>query len=271
MPAADFLDPFASLWNAMGVQLRHERKLRGLTLDDVARIIDADRQRVGNYEAGRLKLTKLHVEALDEAWGTVFSAMRSFAVKIGQEEDWVKQLWDFEKNAGDVKTYAHGLIPVPLQTEGYARESLKSMRIVADVEQALRERMERTELLLSQLPRLRLWVLIDESALDPPLDSDLKREQLQHLLDMSERVSIRVIPSSEWNIGTAGSFEVIQTRSRHEVGYMWAQLGGKVVLDSDEVRDLVLRCDRMNALALSETATRSLIRQKLEAISDRMA
>ncbi|MEV5574075.1 Scr1 family TA system antitoxin-like transcriptional regulator [Spirillospora sp. NPDC052269] len=170
MPAADFLDPFASLWNAMGVQLRHERKLRGVTLDDVAKIIDADRQRVGNYEAGRLKLTKLHVEALDEA------------------------------------------------------------------------------------------------ALTPPISDDVVREQLQALLDLSERASLRILPASEWHVGYSGSFELITTLAGTLVGYMWAQLGGKVVLDGLEVRELGLRYDRMSAMALSESATRDRLMQKLESL-----
>ncbi|MCP2343151.1 DUF5753 domain-containing protein [Actinomadura rupiterrae] len=248
----------------MAVYLRKERERRRLSQSAVARLIRSDRHLVANVEAGRRHLTGPQCIALDDDWGTIFRHLRTFAAKISTDEDWIKQLWDFEKNALTIKTYVHGLVPVPLQTEGYARELLHRMRVVQDVDAALAERKARTELLLSQLPRLQLWVLLDEGALAPPLGDGLRRQQLEALLDWSEQVSLRVIPADEWHIGHSGSYELITTTAGLDVGYMWAQLGGKLIHEGAEVRDLGLRWDRMGAVALTESATRELIKQQLE-------
>ncbi|MFC5183258.1 helix-turn-helix domain-containing protein [Actinomadura harenae] len=265
MSVAESLNPTDSLWHATAVHLRTERKRRRLTLEQVAEIIRADRQRVGNYEANRLQITKEHAEILDRTWGTNFAVMRHFAVLFGTEQDWVKELWDYEKNALVIKAYIAHFIPVPLQTEAYARAVLETVRLTKDVEQEMQGRMARTEKLLKQ--KTSLWLLIDESALELDwLPSDeAKKEQLQRLLDMSEQVSVRVIKHTKrMHGGTAGSFEVITTATGQDVGYIWAQIGGKVVHVSDQVRELSLRWDRLGANALTEDDSRALIRQKLE-------
>ncbi|MFC5179780.1 helix-turn-helix domain-containing protein [Actinomadura harenae] len=266
MSAAESLNPDASLWDYMSVHLRKERQRRNLSQSDVAQIIGADKARVANYEAGRLRLTDHHADALDQAWGTMYAVLRRFAVKVGIEENWAKKLGDFEQKSLSVKIYSTGLIPVPFQTESYAREMLNHVRVVRDVEASLRKRMARTELLLSQLDRMSLWVLIDERALDPPISDELKREQLEALLALCERASVRVIPDGEWHAGQAGTFEMITTPSGEQVAYMWAQLGGKLVHEASEVQNLALRYDRMGAVALTEEATRQLIRKKLESL-----
>ncbi|WP_026413592.1 helix-turn-helix domain-containing protein [Actinomadura oligospora] len=265
MSVAESLDPYDSLWHATAVYLRKERKRRKLTLEQVAQIIGADRQRVGNYEANRLQITKEHAEMLDGTWDTDFSVMRHFAVLFGNEQDWVKELWDYERGALVIKAYVAHFIPVPLQTEAYARAVIEKIRIADNVEAAVRNRMTRTKNLLEQ--NTSLWVLIDEEALEMEwIESDeVKKEQLQALLDLSERFSVRVVEHRQrTHVGTDGNFELIVTDTGRDVAYVWAQIGGKVVHVSDQVRDLSLRWDRMGAKALTEDSTRELIRQKLE-------
>ncbi|MEV4254441.1 helix-turn-helix transcriptional regulator [Spirillospora sp. NPDC049652] len=265
MSVAESLNPYDSLWHAVAVYLRKERKRRELTLEQVAQIIGADRQRVGNYEANRLQITKEHAELLDRAWGTAFSVMRHFAVLFGNEQDWVKELWDYERDALVIKAYVAHFIPVPLQTEAYARAVINKIRIAPDVEAAVRNRMTRTENLLGQ--DTSLWVLIDEDALEMEWieSSELKREQLQALLDLSERLSVRIVEHRQrTHVGTDGNFELIVTETGCDVAYVWAQIGGKVVHVSDQVRELSLRWERMGAKALTEDGSRELIRQKLE-------
>ncbi|RKS79379.1 hypothetical protein BZB76_0844 [Actinomadura pelletieri DSM 43383] len=264
MSAADDLRPEDSFWNLIAVYLRTERLRRGLSQSQVAEIIQADKQRVANTEAGRLHMTSVQAELLDEAWGTLFRVLRKYAVALGRDQEWWKQLVDFEMDALIIKLHISKYIPVPFQTEAYARHLLTTVRVVRDVEAAVRERLARSKLLLGQLPKLELWALIDEEALDPPIPVEDKRGQLQALLGLTEQTSVRIIPARTWHVGSDGNFELITTSSGANVGYMWAQLGGKLVHDAVEVRELALRYDRIGAKALTEESSRELIAQRLE-------
>lgn len=264
MSAADDLRPEDSFWHLIAVYLRIERQRRKLSQSQVAEIIQADKQRVANTEAGRLNMTSVQAEQLDEAWGTLFRVLRKYAVSLGRDQEWWKQLADFETGALIVKLYIAKFIPVPFQTEAYARHQLTAGRVVRDIEGAVQARMARSKLLLGRLPELELWALIDEEALDPPIPVEDKREQLQILLDLTDRTSVRIVPGRTWHAGTDGNFELITTSSGTNVGYMWAQLGGRLVHDAAEVRELALRYDRIGAKALTEDGSRELITQRLE-------
>ncbi|WP_067819000.1 helix-turn-helix domain-containing protein [Actinomadura kijaniata] len=271
MGVAEMLNPEDSLWHFMAVYLRKERHRRKLSLADVAKIIEADKSRVSNYEAGRLKITRLHAEAIDQAWGTMLATLRKFAVKLGLDADWAKQLWEFEDGALVIKVYVNGVVPVPFQTEGYGAVILELSRTVIDIPDAVRRRMGRRKQLLEQVPQMTLWALIDERALTPPgYPEQVVREQLEDLLVQASRpgISVRVIPDvSSVHVGGDGSFELITTAQGENVAYVWAQLGGRLVHDAPDVRELSLRYDRIGAKALTEEATRELIAQKLERLT----
>ncbi|MGK5551784.1 helix-turn-helix domain-containing protein [Actinomadura kijaniata] len=268
MLARDFLNPERSMWDFIAVYLRKEREFRKLSQSAVAEIIGADKARVSSYEAGRLKITKLHAEALDRTWGTMFATLRGYAVKIGVDQEWGMQLMDCEDDALVVKMYVGGVVPVPFQTEGYATALLEMGRTVVDIADAVRRRMVRRAKLLGQVPRMALWVLIDERALDPPgFPGHVVREQLEDLLAQANRsgISVRVVPDTgRVHVGLDGSFELITTAKGDDLAYTWAQLEGRLVHDPPEVRELALRYDRIGARALTEEATRELITQRLE-------
>jgi hypothetical protein len=269
MTAADSLRPEDSLWHLISVYLRKERHRRKLSQSDVAAIIQADKQRVANTEAGRLNLTQAQAELLDEAWGTMFVSLRRYAVLLGRDQEWAKQLVDFETGALIMKLYFGRYIPVPFQTEDYARAIITSCRVL-NVEAAMRKRMARQKLLCEQLPTLSLWLLVDEAALRPHgITPAVMREQLAHLLDFSERASVRVVPeTAAVHIGFDGDFHLITTATGAQVAYVWAQLQGRLVHEVAEVRNLALHFDRIGARALTEEDSRELIKNVMERLSE---
>ncbi|WP_026415471.1 helix-turn-helix domain-containing protein [Actinomadura oligospora] len=269
MTAAENLDPDESMWNLIAIYLREERVRRGLSQSNVAKIIKADRARVANLEAGRLRLNEDQAKALDTTWhNTHFASMRRYAIKLDLGQDWDKQLADLEDGALVVRIYLHGLIPVPLQTEAYASWLLTAGRVVRDIADAVAKRMTRTSKLLGQLPGMDLWVLVDERALTPPgVDPAVMREQLYHLLELAMRpgVCVRIVPEEQSvHVGTDGSFEVIVTARGDYVAYVWAQLSGRLVHEGPDVRDLSLRYDRIGSKARPEKESLQLIQAKAD-------
>ncbi|MGI5167851.1 helix-turn-helix domain-containing protein [Spirillospora sp. CA-253888] len=266
MTAAESLNPESSLWVYIAVHLRKERHRRKLTLSDVAMIIGADKARVSSYEAGRLKITAPHAEVLDREWGTMFAALRKMAVKIGLDEDWAKQLLDFERKALIIKIYFGEVVPVPAQTEGYARALITAGRNVRDIEQAVRRRMERKAMLLEQLSDMRLWLLVDERAFNlPGVPPEVMRGQAEALLELAQETSVRIVPTAALpHVGLEGDFELITPATGDEVAYVWAQLGGRLVHDTPDVRELALRWDQIGASSLTEVGSREFLRNMLE-------
>ncbi|WP_067491340.1 helix-turn-helix domain-containing protein [Actinomadura hibisca] len=266
MTAAESLNPESSLWHYIAVHLRKERLRRKLTLTDVAMIIGADKARVSSYEAGRLRITVPHAEALDQAWGTMIAVLRKIAVKISLDEDWAKQLWDFEDGALIIKIYFGEVVPGPAQTEDYARALVTAGRIVRDIDKAVKRRLERKKMLMEQLASMRLWLLVDERAFHlPGIPPEVMRGQAAALLELSQEASVRIVPIAALpHVGVEGDFELITTTSGAEVAYVWAQLGGRLVHDTPDWRELALRWDQIGASALTEEGSRDFLRNKLE-------
>ncbi|MFC6880084.1 MULTISPECIES: DUF5753 domain-containing protein [Actinomadura] len=270
MGAAESLRPEDSLWNLISVYLRKERRQRELSQAEVGVVIQADKQRVANIEAGRLNLTSVQAELLDEAWGTLFVALRHYAVVLGRDREWTKQLIDFETGALIIKIYNSQIVPVPFQTEDYARAIITSCGVLEDVESAVRKRMDRQKLLLDQLKGMSLWLLIDEAALRyEGVPREVMTGQLERLIELAERASVRIVPSgSPAHIGVDGDFELITTADGTDIAYVWAQLQGRLVPDASEVRRMSLRYDRIGAQALPEQGSLELIKKVMEHLGD---
>lgn len=265
MTVAESLDPDESVWHLIAFHLRFERQKRGLSQSQMGQLLGMNRHGVSNLEAARNRLTQDQARRLDRAWDTggLWQRLRRLAILLGRDGDWTKQLRDFETGALVIKVYIEQLIPVPLQTEAYARHVIRTARVVRDVEEAVRQRMARTKMLLDQLADMDLWVLIDERALHMP--EDIQREQLAALLDFADRLSLRIVPdAARVHAGIDGSFELITTAAGTDIGYVWAQLAGRLVHEAPDVRELALRYDRIGAKALTEEGSRELIVQMLE-------
>ncbi|MWA01926.1 hypothetical protein F8568_016410 [Actinomadura sp. LD22] len=233
MSAADEIDPMSSLYAWLAFDLRFYRQKRGLTGTRVGEIINCVRSHVANLEAGRACIDMNQAKALDQAWDTGghFERLLHFA-RCLHNPDWFRQSVEYEVKAKILRIYQGQTIPVPLQTEDYARAVLSLAR-VADVEKALMERM---------------------------------KAQLQRLLELGERpsVSIRVIArSAGWHFGLNGPFQIMSLE-RKDVAYIGAFRGGRLAQDAAEVREMAVDFELIGAKASSEGESRALIEQLME-------
>ncbi|GAA3978990.1 helix-turn-helix transcriptional regulator [Actinomadura viridis] len=270
MGAADEIDPNSSLYAWLAYDLRFYRNKHGLTGTQVGKIIGCVRSHVANLEAGRARLDMQQARLLDEAWNTGghFERLLKFA-RMGHDPDWFQQYSEYELRAGIGKIYQGHVVPVPLQTEDYARAFLKVGR-VPDLERAVESRMARQEALLNRHDPPLLVVLLDEAVLDRPVGgAAVMREQLHRLLELSEipHIIIRIIPRSTGaHVGLDGPFQIMTLDSR-EIAYIGAFRGGRLVQDPSEVRELAVDFELIGAKALSEDASRVLIEKLMEGYS----
>ncbi len=265
----DPLDPKISLWHFLAFALRFEREKHGLSLAQCGEIINAARSTVCNIEAGRLKLGEDQARKLDKRYNTarMFELLIWFA-NSSHDPTWFQQYVDFETRAEILRIYQGQVIPVPLQTEAYARAFL-DVAGVKDVDRALEARKARQEAILERADPPVILVLLDEDALDRPTGGkDVMADQLRHLLKLGQasHVIIRMVPRSVGaHVGLNGPFQVMSLKA--DVAYIGAFHGGRLVQDPVEVRELAIDFELIGAVALSEGASRTLIHEIEERFS----
>ena len=258
-------DPTLSIYHFMAYYLRFLRKKRRLTQLQVAEILNCSDSQISKYEAGEKLLDGEDCERLDGAWdtGRLFSIMLFFA-KLGTDTSWPHRLAKYQRTATEHYVFAENVIPVPLQTEQYARSLLQAGHAAGfldDVDAALAKRMELQDVILDGRPEV--WVIIDEVALRPMGSPRLMAEQRDHLLEMGEHpnVSVRVLPQSTTpHIGLDGSFHVFTLPGNRRAAYSGNSLGsGRVIDDQKEAATVALRFQRLAARSLSEDQSRDLL------------
>ncbi|MFI0357008.1 helix-turn-helix transcriptional regulator [Actinomadura sp. 9N407] len=265
------LDPKISLWHFLAYVLRCERERHGLSLTQCGQIIGAARSTVSNIEAARLKIDVRQAQKLDERYGLprLCETLLWFA-QMGHDPMWFQQYTQYESRADVIRVYQGQVIPVPLQTEDYARAFVE-LGDSADVEAAIAARMARQKALLTPSKGPMLIVLLDENALHRPVGGpQVMAAQLQRLLELGRRsrVIIRVIPRSVGAYdGLDGSFQIMSLESR-DIAYIGALRGGRLVEVPSEVRELGMDFERIGAIALSREESRALIAKVMEEYLD---
>ncbi|WP_149263760.1 DUF5753 domain-containing protein [Actinomadura sp. K4S16] len=263
----DPLDPKISLWHFLAYALRFEREKHDHSLARCGQIIGAARSTVSNMEAGRLKLHDDQARVLDKKYNTprLFEMLIWFA-RTAHEPDWFRQYAQYEAQANLIRIYQGQVIPVPFQTEDYARAFVQAGG-ASDVETVVAARMARQKALLSGTSGPLLLVLLDEGVLYRPVGgAEVMRAQLHRLLEFGERpnVIMRVIPRSAGAcIGLDGPFQIMSLEAR-DIAYIGAFRGGRLVEVPSEVRQLSMDFERIGAKALHEDASRALIRKVME-------
>jgi hypothetical protein len=153
-----------------------------------------------------------------------------------------------------------------LQTSDYARALLSTRPNSAaeEIEALVAARIERQAVLARDKPPV-VWVVMDEAVLQRQIGgTQVMREQLWHLADMSERPNIvlEIVPlSAGAHTGLLGAFAIAESDDVARVGYLDTASEGYVVDSRSAVGDLMLVFDTLRSEALTRTASRDLIRK----------
>jgi transcriptional regulator with XRE-family HTH domain len=260
------LDPKASLWNEIAVYLRHCRQKRGLSGEQVGKVISASRATVSKIENGHERLDAKQAALLDVAWetGGHFERMVFFA-SIGHSPQWLAELKGFEQTSRLIRAFEPKVITSLMQTEAYARALLIGGGSPV-VEKDVAERMERQTV----LDRAFITVVLDEDALRRPIGTpEIMRAQLAGILECAERdnISVHVIPASFDTgafPGLDGGLKLLTGDDFGDVAYTESLGGGRLVSSPREVADYAIMFMRIMGAALSTSQSIGLIRKVME-------
>ncbi|MFF7728499.1 helix-turn-helix domain-containing protein [Streptomyces sp. NPDC008001] len=207
---------------ALGTELRRMRNEAGMTLEQAVKGLGFSDSHLQRVETGSIALkqashlrsllkrygitdeeriatlTQLHRESASQEWtsfaSTVHPTARTFA--------------DIEGVARAIKAWHPTLILGLFQTKRYATaifemEKLHDETTTEYIEQSVRLRMMRRELLTRSEDPVHLWAILGEAALRHVVgDADVMREQYAEIAALSERENVTV--------------QILRT---HEVGY----------------------------------------------------
>ncbi|MDI3390430.1 helix-turn-helix transcriptional regulator [Streptomyces sp. B-S-A8] len=195
----------------LGAELRKLRERAGLSATEAGQLIGAKQSQISNMEAGRAGVSAQRIQALacqyDCSDKALIAALTDMTTdrKRGWWEEYreilpspLLDLAELEHHAMALRSAVTARIPGLLQTLDHAREIFRQAVTELsppDVEHRLSFRIKRQAVLYGERPK-PYQALIHEAALHMKVGGRAtSRQQLQHLLDMSERehITLRAI------------------------------------------------------------------------------
>lgn len=264
------LDPGASALEYFGSELRRHRLAAGMSQDKLGSECLVSASLVGFFEKAQRVPSLDFMQRADATFGVdVFAAMWRLVARQSAHPSWFRQFAEIEASARLLRQFEPLAVPGLLQTEAYARAAIRAARPdypAERVEELVAARMER-QAILDGDDAPTLVVCLHEGVLTCPVGGvEVMAEQLEHLIEMSQRpkIVVQVVPQSVGAVaGLAGMFTIATLNNGDaEVVYFETVATGQLVDDGDAVAACVTAFEVLRGEALPREQSRELIRER---------
>ncbi|GAB3116239.1 transcriptional regulator WhiJ [Streptomyces calidiresistens] len=263
----------------LGAELRRLREAAGMSAPRAAELLGTDRTTISNIESGRFGLREERLRrlaavyecddpALIDALATVVGGRRTgwweeYRGKIPSD---FLDVSEIEHHAVRLRTVQTSLLPGLFHTEDHARAlfDLVIPRLPRlEVELRVAHRMDRQRVLVGERSIPYVGV-VHESALRMRFGTrDAVRQQLKHLLEMSDRdnVDLSVIPFAAGGYPLVGD-SVLYAEDVHprlDTVHVDAPLGAVFIDSPTQLANFRRRLDAVHRMALTPERSRDLI------------
>ncbi|MFE7834719.1 helix-turn-helix domain-containing protein [Streptomyces sp. NPDC057474] len=195
----------------LGQELRRLRELKGMTAEEVAERLLVSQSKISRLENGRRSISQRDVRDLCGVYDVedqrVVDSLMQMA-KDSRQQGWWHAFGDvpysvyigLETDAASLRVYDPQVVPGLLQTRPYAEALIAGAlpeTTPGDIDKRVQVRLRRQERISAPEGPLRLWTVLDESALRRVVGNrSLMREQLEYLVEQSQlpHVTVQVIP-----------------------------------------------------------------------------
>ncbi|MEU9011378.1 helix-turn-helix transcriptional regulator [Streptomyces sp. NPDC048479] len=273
MPAPKELDPSASLAALYGTKLRKLRVRAGWTQRELGGKVPIAHSRIAQFELGNETPPEDIDRKLDALLGADCDLTDLWGhIKRTPFPDWVRKFVSYESNATAMHKYLAHSVPGLLQTESYARAMLEvgqvySYGVAPDLEEKLTARMQRQTILDGATPPW-LWVVLDEAVVHRLVGGrQVMRDQLEHVLAMTERprITVQVLPYDRGeHPAMGGSVTLLTLSGGSQVVYLEGINSGTLVEAPGEVERYAVAYDLLQANALPPDVSADFIRKVME-------
>ncbi|MGY1897164.1 helix-turn-helix domain-containing protein [Nocardia gipuzkoensis] len=250
---------------ALGGRLRQLREGCGISREAAGDAIRGSHAKISRLELGRTGFKERDLRDLLSLYGVVDPAERETYFELARRANdpgwwqhysdllpaWFETYLGLEQAATTIRTYEAQFVPGLLQTADYARAVIQ-LGNSDETERRVAIRMRRQEI-LDRVAAATLWAVIDENALRRPVGGmEVLREQIEHLLVMADRPSIRiqVLPYSAGGHSAAGGpFSILRFPEPELADIVYTeQLTSSLYFDKQ--RDVELYMSVMNRLSV---------------------
>ncbi len=270
----------------LGSQLRRLRESRGVTREAAGYSIRASESKISRMELGRVSFKARDVEDLLTLYGVTDAAERESLLSLAREANvagwwhsygdvlpgWFQTYIGLEGAASLIRIYEVQFVHGLLQTESYAHAVVSRgmpHASAAEIDRRVALRLERQKVLVSERAP-HFHAVLDEAALRRPYgDRAVMRNQLKHLIEVSEQpnITLQVMPFSfGGHAGESGAFAMLRfpESDLSDLVYL-EQLTSALYLDKhEEVAQYERVMERLQKDSPSPAETRDVLRGLLQ-------
>ncbi|MET7618066.1 helix-turn-helix transcriptional regulator [Streptomyces sp. NPDC005408] len=253
----------------LGLELRKLRNSAGLSGDRAGALLDADRTRISNIEAGRIDVSRNRLYMLLREYGCAYGPLFDGIMEMAQERGngwWddfddtigptARDLAELESRSTVLRTHEPLFIPGMLQTEEYARAVLSEAE--GDHQRAERYvefRLTRQRVLTGEKP-VTYRAVIHEAALHAQVGGPrVMRRQLLRLIEVARlpHVTLRIFPfeagvysaySRSFAVFGGGTPELDTVYLEHPMNSLFLR-------DGEQLDEYAKMFERLSSLALA--------------------
>ncbi|GAB2835401.1 helix-turn-helix domain-containing protein [Streptomyces daliensis] len=263
----------------LGQELRQLRERKGMTAEEVADRLLVSQSKISRLENGRRSISQRDVRDLCGVYEVddrrIVDSLMQMA-KESRQQGWWHAFGDIpysvyiglETDASSLRVYEPQVVPGLLQTRAYAEAVCVGAlpeASNADIEKRVQVRMRRQERITDPRQPLRLWAVLDESALRREIGGrQTMIEQLEHLNEMATKphVTIQVMPFSMGaHPGVNGQYAILEfpDTSDSSVVYLEGVTSDLYLEKSHDVQLYSVMYEHLRAEALNPEETRRFI------------
>ncbi|MBT2493964.1 helix-turn-helix domain-containing protein [Streptomyces sp. ISL-96] len=262
----------------LGAELRRLRQASGLKSTEVAQRLMVSQPKISHLENGRRTISPRDVRDLCAIYGVtdqqVIDSLMRMARESGQPGWWnvygdIPQsvYIGLEADAATIHAYEPLVIPGLLQTPAYAHAVIGETIPPLAAEQAatrLKVRLRRQHRIYDPACPLRLWVVLDESALHRVVGSpDIMREQLEHLnaISAEPHITVQILPYTVGaHPGLSGQFSILSFADSPDTVVYLERFTSDLYLEKPfDVQHYSVMYEHLQAQALNPDSSRDFI------------
>lgn len=263
----------------LGQELRRLRELKNMTAEEVADRLLVSQSKISRLENGRRSISQRDVRDLCGVYEVddkrIVESLMQMA-KESRQQGWWHAFGDIpysvyiglETDAASLRVYAAQVVPGLLQTQAYAQAVCLGAQpevSAADIEKRVQVRMRRQERIHDMRHPLRLWAVLDESALRRQVGGrQTMVEQLERLNEVSQlpHVTVQVMPFSMGaHPGVNGPYAILEFPdvSDSSVVYLEGVTSDLYLEKTHDVQSYSVMYEHLRAEALNPDQTREFI------------
>lgn len=263
----------------LGLELRMLREEKGMTAEQVADRLLVSQSKISRLENGRRSISQRDVRDLCEVYEVedrrIVDSLMQMA-KESRQQGWWHAFGDIpysvyiglETDAASLRVHEPQIVPGLLQTQSYAEAVIAGALPEAqpvEVEKRVQVRMRRQQRITGPRNPLRLWVVLDESALRRAVGGrQTMMEQLEHLAELSRlpHVTVQVMPFAMGaHPGVNGQYAILEFPDTVDstVVYLEGVTSDLYLEKANDVHSYSVMYEHLRAQALNADQSRAFI------------